>query len=179
MEAPPVEAAYRGELAHQKDCIRLNHLTSYTLPDNGEVAILITYLRENPPHIHKQTKMKQDNSWETLPARNPGSHRKHYACAFLPLPCTAFSSPFLCDNKGLPLPLPLLSICGHCQRAEICVSQSSYHITKDPKLAKKALKIACSSTLYMEGKAKQPKWSARSGYWGMGHPSQGSVLYST
>lgn len=109
---------------------------------------------------------------------SPGSHRKHYPCVFLSLPCTAFSSPFLCDNKGLPLPLPLLSICGHCQRAEICVSQSSYHITKDPKLAKKVLIIACSSTLYMEGKAKQPKWSARSEYWGMGHPRQGSVLYS-
>lgn len=94
-----------------------------------------------------------------------------------PPPASHFSLPFCVITKGLPLPSLPLSICGHCQRAEICESQSSYRITKDPELAKKGLKIACSSTLYMEGKAKQPKWRARSGSWGMGHPSQGSVLY--
>lgn len=111
--------------------------------------------------------MRSAQPWKAQGALSPGSSS--------PSPAPHFSPLFYVIIKGLPLPLPLLSICGHCQRAAICESQSSYHITKDPKLAKKGLKIACSSTLYMEGKAKQPKWSARSGYWGMGHPSQGSA----
>lgn len=125
-------------------------------------------------------KLSKTLAGKQMPVRSakPWSHRKHCLWVFSPLPALHFSLLFSVIIKGLPLPLPLLSICGHCQRAQICVSQSSYRITKDPKLAKKGLKIACSSTLYMEGKAKQPKWSARSGYWGMGHPSQGSVLYS-
>lgn len=88
-------------------------------------------------------KVKQDSSWET----NPG---KKYAAlegtgslvpgSSFPSPAPHFSVLFCVIIKGLPLPLPLLSICGHCQRAEICVSQSSYRITKDPKLAKKGAK---------------------------------------
>lgn len=115
--------------------------------------------------VGKQTPVRSAQPWKAQGALSPGFSS--------PSPAPHFSPLFYVIIKGLPLPLPLLSICGHCQRAAICESQSSYHITKDPKLAKKGLKIACSSTLYMEGKAKQPKWSARSGYWGMGHPSQG------
>lgn len=70
----------------------------------------------------------------------PGRHRKHCPWVFLPLPCTAFFSPFLCDNKRAPSPLAAaLHLWALPKSRDLCVSeQLSYH--KGSEASKKGAK---------------------------------------
>lgn len=87
-------------------------------------------------------KLSRTLAGKQIPMRNakPWSHRKHCPWVFFPLPCTAFFSPFLCDNKRAPSPLAAaLHLWALPKSRDLCVSeQLSYH--KGSEASKKGAK---------------------------------------